>query len=104
MIPLRTGTTLDRFLGPNDIVEIKAIWDSEYSPIQEKPPGGDLTNAEKSLNQQINNHRAVIERVIAQIRCWRVLLYTYRRPLASYQRVFSIVRGLIFRSHKNRNE
>lgn len=36
MIPLRTGTTLDRFLGPNDIVEIKAIWDSEYSPHSRK--------------------------------------------------------------------
>lgn len=50
----------------------------------------------KDNNRVINKLRAVVERVIAQIKTWRVLHSVFRRPLVSYERVFSVVRGLVF--------
>ncbi|QOW64810.1 transposase family protein [Rothia terrae] len=50
----------------------------------------------KDNNRVINKLRAVVERVIAQIKTWRVLHSVFRRPLGSYERVFLVVRGLVF--------
>lgn len=50
----------------------------------------------KEVNRVINAGRAVVERVIANVKCWRVLHSGFRRPLAVYKRVFSVVRGLVF--------
>ncbi|OIR73659.1 hypothetical protein BHF80_08675 [Corynebacterium diphtheriae] len=44
----------------------------------------------------INRLRSVVERVIAQVKCWRVLHSGLRRPLAVYSRVFLVVRGWCF--------
>jgi hypothetical protein len=38
----------------------------------------------------------VVERVIAQVKAWRILHTGFRRPLGLYSRVFSVVRGLVF--------
>ncbi len=50
----------------------------------------------KVVNRFINSRRAVVERVIAQVKTWRVLHTGFRRPLGLYGRVFSVVRGLVF--------
>ena len=50
----------------------------------------------KVVNRFINSHRAVVERVIVQVKTWRILHTGFRRPLGSYARVFAVVRGLVF--------
>lgn len=50
----------------------------------------------KAVNRFINSRRAVVERVIAQVKTWRILHSGFRRPLALYGRVFAVVRGLVF--------
>ena len=47
-------------------------------------------------NRRANRSRSVVERTIAKVKTWRVLHSGFRRPLGSYSRVFSVVRGLIF--------
>lgn len=47
----------------------------------------------KVVNRFINSRRAVVERVIAQVKTWRVLHSGFRRPIALYGQVFSAVRG-----------
>ncbi|WP_237241685.1 transposase family protein, partial [Rothia nasimurium] len=59
-------------------------------------PGQKLTKEQKRNNRVINRLRSVVERVIAQIKTWRVLHSGFRRPLEVYRRVFSVVRGLLF--------
>ncbi|WP_455119921.1 transposase family protein [Rothia dentocariosa] len=75
---------------------IKATKDSDSPPPAKKPPGGKLTKTDKQLNRRINRHRVVIERVIAHVKCWRVLSAIFRRPMTSYRRVFSVVRAVFF--------
>ncbi|WP_423817356.1 transposase family protein, partial [Rothia nasimurium] len=52
-----------------------------------------LTKEQKRNNRVINRLRSVVERVIAQIKTWRVLHSGFRRPLEVCRRVFSVVRG-----------
>ena len=47
-------------------------------------------------NRRVNRLRSVVERVIAQIKTWRVLHSGFRRPPGSYGRVFSSGEGLVF--------
>ncbi len=47
-------------------------------------------------NRQINRLRSVVERMIAPVLTWRVLYTGFRRPIALYGQVFSVVRALIF--------
>ncbi|QNV37457.1 hypothetical protein IDM49_09560 [Rothia terrae] len=65
------------------------------TPVKHKP-GVKMSKAVKENNRVINKLRVVVERVIAHIKTWRVLHMGFRRPLSSYQRVFSVVRGLVF--------
>ncbi|WP_368548214.1 transposase family protein [Rothia sp. LK2492] len=58
--------------------------------------GQKLSAQYKQNNRVLNRLRSVVERVIAHIKCWRVLHTGFRRPLGSYGRVFSVVRGLVF--------
>lgn len=61
-----------------------------------RKPGQKLAKEQRRNNQVINRLRSVVERVIAQIKTWRVLHSGFRRPLEVYLRVFSVVRGLLF--------
>lgn len=78
-----------------------AIGDKGYqgcgiiSPIK-KPPKAELTDAQKTTNRTINGLRAAIERVIANIKTWRILHTDYRRPLVTFEDTLNAVRGLIF--------
>lgn len=64
-------------------------------PVKRKP-GVKMAKAVKDNNRVINKLRVVVERVIAQIKTWRIFHTGFRRPVASYGRVFSVVRGLVF--------
>ena len=65
------------------------------TPIR-KPPYRDLLDWEKEFNTQINKIRAVIERVIANLKTWRILHTDYRRPLATFTQTISTVIALHF--------
>ncbi|MDO4897816.1 MAG: transposase family protein [Rothia sp. (in: high G+C Gram-positive bacteria)] len=59
-----------------------------------KPVGGRLSKEQKVVNRVLNAKRSVVERVIAQIKTWRVLHTGFRRPLGVYGRVFSSGAGV----------
>lgn len=61
-----------------------------------KPPGEDLPESRKDLNKQVNSIRATIERVIANLKTWRILHTDYRRPLDTFQQTITAVLGLEF--------
>lgn len=50
-------------------------------------------NSIRGNNRVVNWFRAVVDRVIAQVKTWRVVHMGFRQPLQSYARVFSVVRG-----------
>lgn len=59
-------------------------------------PGQWLSAEVKKNNRFINRLRSVVERVIAQIKIWRILHTGFRSALGSYGRVFSSGAGLVF--------
>lgn len=61
-----------------------------------KPPGRELTDDRKANNTIINRLRATIERVIANIKTWRILHTDYRRPRHTFKSTLDAIRGLIF--------
>lgn len=65
------------------------------TPIK-KPPFRELLDWEKEFNTQVNSIRSVIERVIANLKTWRILHTDYRRPLASFTQTISTVVALHF--------
>lgn len=63
---------------------------------KKKPPGGELSDADKQYNTEVNRLRYVVERAIANIKIWRILHTDYRRPLSTFKTAFTAIRGLIF--------
>lgn len=63
--------------------------------ISKKEP---LLDWQKEFNTAINKIRAVVERVIANLKCWRILHTDYRRPLDTFKTTISAVIGLHFYS------
>ena len=61
-----------------------------------KPAHGELTNTDKRNNTTINRVRYLIERVIANVKTWRVLHTDYRRPYNTFETTIQAVTGLIF--------
>ncbi len=57
-------------------------------------PGQRLAARVKKNNRVLNRLRSVVERVIAQVKTWRILHTGFRRPLGSYGRVFSSGAGV----------
>lgn len=86
---------LERFLNESTLADKGYIGLGLLTPSKRKP-GVKMRTALKKNNRQINRLRSVVERTIAQVKTWRVLHSGFRRPLGSYGRVFSVVRGLIF--------
>ena len=58
----------------------------------------ELLHWEKEFNTVINRTRAVVERVIANFKNWRILHTDYRRPLDTFATTISAAIGLIFYS------
>ena len=67
------------------------------TPIK-KIEGVELLDWQKAFNTAINQTRAVVERVIANLKTWRILHTDYRRPLATFDTTISAVVGLQFYS------
>ena len=61
-----------------------------------KPAHGELTNTDRRNNTTINRVRSLIERVIANLKTWRVLHTDYRRPYNTFETTIQAVTGLIF--------
>ncbi len=65
------------------------------TPIK-KPAHRDLLDWEKEFNTQVNKIRALIERVIANFKTWRIMHTDYRRPITTFQETISTVIALHF--------
>lgn len=65
------------------------------TPIKKTPTRG-MLDWEKTFNTAINRIRAVVERVIANLKNWRILHTDYRRPLDTFRTTISAVIGLHF--------
>ena len=61
-----------------------------------KPAHGELADTDKRNNTAINRVRYLIERVIANLKTWRVLHTDYRRPYDTFETTIQAVTGLIF--------
>ena len=91
---------LERFLDESTLADKGYIGLGLLTPTKRKP-GVRMRAEVRENNRQINRLRSVVERVIAQVKTWRVLHSGFRRPLSSYGRVFSVVRALIFFASMN---
>jgi DDE superfamily endonuclease len=60
--------------------------------------GRELLDWQKNFNSAINSTRAVVERVIAHLKNWRILHTDYRRPIDSFTTTISAAIGLLFYS------
>lgn len=84
---------LDRYLDSSTLADKGYVGLGLATPTKRRP--GVKTGAQvKKVNRVINRLRSVVERVIAQVKTWRVLHSGFRRPLRVYGRVFSVVRGV----------
>ncbi len=83
-------------LDPHKVIADKGCQRLDLIAPAKNPPGGELADDEKYLNRLINHYQVVVEHVIAHFKCWRALSAIFRRPLASYRKVFSVVRALFF--------
>ena len=61
-----------------------------------KPAYGELTDSDRRNNTTINRVHYLIERVIANLKTWRVLHTDYRRPYNTFETTIQAVTGLIF--------
>lgn len=86
---------LEKYLNETTLADKGYVGLGLLTPIKCKP-GVKVPQGLKDNNRTINRLRAVVERVIAQLKAWRVLHTGFRRPLGVYGRVFSVVRGLVF--------
>ena len=68
------------------------------TPYQEDPGSLNYSTGRKAFNTAINRTRAVVERVIANLKNWRILHTDYRRPLDTFVMTISAVVGLLFYS------
>ena len=85
---------------PRRLLAMPAHMTSEYvlvTPIK-KIEGVELLDWQKAFNTAINQTRAVVERVIANLKTWRILHTDYRRPLGTFDTTISAVIGLQFYS------
>ena len=61
-----------------------------------KPPNLPLHPDDKAYNKTVNQIHYKIERVIANIKTWRVLHTGYRRSLDTFPETITAILGLIF--------
>src|SRR3954453_12927136 len=68
------------------------------TPIKKTTTRPELLDWQKTFNTAINKTRAVVERVIANLKNWRILHTDYRRPLDTFRTTISAAIGLMFYS------
>jgi hypothetical protein len=71
------------------------IGNNMITPIR-KPPFRGLLDWEKDFNRDVNRIRYKIERVIANLKTWRILHTDYRRPFKTFAATISAVVALNF--------
>ena len=86
---------LDQLLDSSTLADKGYVGLGLTTPTKRRPRLG-LLREQKMNNRVLNRLRSVVERVIAQVKTWRILHTGFRDPLGSYGRVFSVVRGLVF--------
>lgn len=86
---------LERYLDDTTLADKGYVGLGLLTPVKRRS-GVKMPKAVKDNNRVINGLRSVVERVIGNIKTWRVLHTGFRRPLDVYGRVFAVVRGLIF--------
>jgi DDE superfamily endonuclease len=87
-----------RTLDPHDWTGDKGyVGRGMITPIK-KVPAHELLDWQQTFNTAINRTRAVVERVIAHLKNWRILHTDYRRPLDSFSVTISAAVGLLFYS------
>ena len=86
---------MDQLLDSSTLADKDYVGLGLLTPTKRRP-GIKMPAAHRGNNRRIHRLRSVVERVIAQVKTWRVLHSGFRRPLRSYGRVFSVVRSLIF--------
>ncbi len=64
------------------------------TPIQ-KPPGGELTQAQKEFNRQVSQQRVYVEHVIRVIKIFRIAKEEFRMRSRMYELVIGCVCGLV---------
>lgn len=87
---LPKGTPPPRHIGDKGYIGLGMI-----TP-KRKPPHLPLHPDDKTYNTTVNQIRYKIERVIANIKTWRVLHTDYRRPLDTFPTTIAAILGLIF--------
>jgi hypothetical protein len=86
-------------LNPDDWTGDKGYVGREMiTPIKSASKKDELLDWQKTFNTAINKIRAVVERVIANLKNWRILHTDYRRPLGTFRTTISAVVGLHFYS------
>jgi hypothetical protein len=65
------------------------------TPIR-KPECRGLLQWEHAWNKQVSSFRAPVERAVATLKTWRILLTDYRRPLKTFKSSFRAAIGLYF--------
>lgn len=85
--------------GLNQLLDSSTLADKGYVGLglttpTKRRPGLGLLREQKTNNRVLNRLRSVVERVIAQVKTWRILHTGFRRPLGSYGRVFSSGAGV----------
>ena len=86
---------LEKYLGKSTLADKGYIGLGLLTPAKRRT-GVRIRVAVRQNIRRVNRLRSVVERTIAQVKTWRVLHSGFRRPLGSYGRLFSLVRGLIF--------
>ena len=86
---------LERLLDSSTLADKGYVGLGLATPIKCKP--GQRLNREQRRNHRVLNRlRSVVERVIAQVKTWRILHTGFRRLLGLYGRVFSSGAGVGF--------
>ena len=86
---------LERYLDDTTLADKGYVGLGLLTPVKRRS-GVKMPKAVKDNNRVINGLRSVVERVIVQVKTWRVLHSDFRRLLRSYSRVFLVVWALIF--------
>lgn len=60
-----------------------------------KPPGGQLTEAQKAFNKQLSQQRIYVEHVIRTVKIFRIAKELFRMSAGMYEQVIGCVCGLV---------
>jgi hypothetical protein len=85
----------DQLMGLHVIGDKGYAAHADLTPIK-KPVGGELTEAQKEFNHDVNHFRAAVERAISHLKNWKILSTRYRAPLEKFAGVLSAVVALHF--------